>query len=91
MFKKDQMINKWLNSYLEANAKQFTDKRYETRTIMFMKIFIENYFDLKLRRQTLISFQKCHSQFSESDVSLMYNILIDFIDYLIKGEKYGKN
>lgn len=79
-----KFINEWLKQYLLKKNMNFSDKRYETYTIRSMEILFEKPPDLKLRRQTLSSNLSFYKQIEESaDMALLYQVLIDFIDYLI--------
>ncbi|MGU7927371.1 hypothetical protein ACS6ZK_02200 [Streptococcus suis] len=79
-----KLINEWLKQYLLEKDMNFSDKRYEIKTIMSMEILLEKPPDLQLRKQTLLSNLSFHKQSKESaDMALLYQVLIDFIDYLI--------
>ncbi|HFI0398017.1 TPA: hypothetical protein ACGO63_000447 [Streptococcus suis] len=79
-----KLINEWLKQYLLEKDMNFSDKRYEIKTIMSMEILLEKPPDLQLRKQTLLSNLSFHKQSKElADVALLYQVLIDFIDYLI--------
>lgn len=79
-----KLINEWLKQYLLKKNMNFSDERYETYTIRSMEILFEKPLDLQLRRQTLSSNLPFYKQIEESaDMALLYQVLIDFIDYLI--------
>ncbi|MGT2743060.1 hypothetical protein [Streptococcus plurextorum] len=79
-----KLINEWLKQYLLEKNLDFYDKRYETKTIMSMEILLEKPPDLYLQKQTLLSNLPFHKQLKESvDIALLYQVLIDFIDYLL--------
>lgn len=83
MIDNHELINEWLKQYLLEREVKFTDERYKTKTIMFMKILVEKPPDLESRKQTLISNVAFHKQIEESsNLALLYQVLIDFIDCL---------
>lgn len=78
-----KLINEWLKQYLLKKNVNFTDKRYEFKTKMFMNELLEKPPDICLRQQILITNIPFHRQTSGSNMALLYQVLIDFIDYLI--------
>ncbi|HEM4882663.1 TPA: hypothetical protein U1138_001827 [Streptococcus suis] len=78
-----KLINKWLKKYLLKKGMSFSDKRYESKTTMFMENVLEKPPDLELIQQTLLSNLSFHKQTKYSDMALLYQVLIDFIDYLL--------
>jgi hypothetical protein len=84
MIDNEKFISDWLKQYLLKKNVNFSDKRYETYAIMSMEILFEKPPDLELRKQTLSSNLPFYKQIEESaDMALLYQVLIDFTDYLI--------
>ena len=84
MIDNEKFISDWLKQYLLKKNVNFSDKRYETYAIMSMEILFKKPPDLELRKQTLSSNLPFYKQIEESaDMALLYQVLIDFTDYLI--------
>ena len=83
MTDKETIINDWLKQYLLMKNVNYTDKRYESKTKMFMNELLEKPPDIYLRQQVLISNIPFHRQTPGANMALLYQVLIDFIDYLI--------
>ncbi|AZQ41741.1 hypothetical protein ACVR1N_02205 [Streptococcus constellatus subsp. pharyngis] len=84
MTENENFISDWLKQYLLKKNANFTDKRYETRTKRLMNELLEKPPDIYLRQQVLISNIPFHKQTPGSNMALLYQVLIDFIDYLLK-------